>query len=150
MSAYFKSNSHIDGGTIKGVDITSSTLDMDLNRITSVKDPINPQDAATKKYVDDNINKTTITLSSSSYSVISSDVIGAFIITVTSLVTDGPMAIFKLGKSKSTKHAHIVRDISAPGDITLEQLHIRWLPSSGIELRKSGVNYDGDYCIKIV
>lgn len=150
MSAYFKSNSYIDGGSIKNVEITSSSLDMNLNNITNVKDPINPQDAATKNYIDNNINKSNVSLSGTSYSLISTELTGAFIITVTSLVTDGPMAIFKLGKSKSTKHAHIIRDISAPGDTTKEQLNIRWLPLTGIELHKTGVNYDGDYCIKIV
>jgi hypothetical protein len=49
---YFKSNSYIDGGIVKNVAISQSSLDMNNLPITSVQDPANPQDSATKNYVD--------------------------------------------------------------------------------------------------
>ena len=149
-SAYFKSNSYIDGGTITNVDITSSTLDMDLNRITSVQDPIDPQDAVTKKYIDDKLNEANITLTQTNYTLISTLLKGAYMLTINAIIEDGPVATFHIAKSKNTKQAHIVRLTSAPGDSSLEQLEVRWLPSTGIELHKTGLNYDGLYTVKIL
>ena len=60
MSVYFEGNAYIDGGTVTNVDvqnvaITASSINMNYQSITNVKDPFGLQDAATKNYVD---NKT--------------------------------------------------------------------------------------------
>ena len=82
--------------------------------------------------------------------MVSSKLKGSSHLIIEAIVDDGPSAIFFLSKSKATKHAHIVRTTSAPGDsINKEQLDIRWLPSTGIELKKTDVNFDGDYRVKI-
>ncbi|RKO93702.1 hypothetical protein BDK51DRAFT_30547 [Blyttiomyces helicus] len=47
---------HYGSAAIVGNTITTSTLDMNMNNITSVKDPLLPQDAATKLYVDEMID----------------------------------------------------------------------------------------------
>lgn len=148
--SYFKSNIKIDGESITNVDITSSTLDMNNNTITSVANPVNPQDAATKAYVDLVGEIVTITLTGTSYTSISSKTRGSVILIVESTSSDGPTATFNLSKSKNTKLAHIIRTSAAPGDsVNKEQLDVKWDISSGIELRKTDVNFDGTYRVKI-
>ena len=149
---YFKSNSYIDGGIVKNVAISQSPLDMNNLPITSVQDPTNPQDSATKNYVDSLGQHITVTLSSSNYTFITTTKLkGAVNLMIEAVVSDGPCAIFMASKSKSTKEAHIIRMTSSPGDsINREQLDIRWSPGSGIELKKTNTGFDGDYLIKIL
>jgi hypothetical protein len=148
---YFKSNSYIDGGFVKNVSISQSSLDMNNSPITSVQDPSNPQDAATKNYVDLLTSQFTISLSSTNYTLISNKLKGAVQLLIEADVSDGPCATFQASKSKSTKEAHILRQTSSPGDsINKEQLAIRWSPGTGIELKKTNTGFDGDYIIKIL
>jgi hypothetical protein len=147
---YFKSNSHINGGEIKNVDITSSTLDMNGQPITSVADPTNPQDAATKTYVDSVGEVIVITLTSTAYTTITAKLKGSSHLIIEAIIEDGPCATFFASKSTSTKHANIVRHTAAPGNsINKEQLDIQWLPGSGIELKKTNSNFDGTYRVKL-
>lgn len=145
MSAsYFKSTSYIDG-----TEIRNTSIDMNSKRITSVGDPINTYDAVNKNYVDSVGTVDNISLIDTDYTIISTKLIGSVHIIVSSIIPDGPCATFFASKSKSSKHAHILRHTSAPGDGSKEQLDIRWEPSEGIKLNKTGLNYNGSYSIKI-
>jgi hypothetical protein len=161
MSVFFESNSFIDGGQIQNVNITScsignsaittSSLDMNMANITSVKDPINNQDAATKKYVDDlEIRLMSITLSGTSYTQISTNIKGSYIVTISNEILNGPSGIFHITKSETIRSPHIVRTVAAPGYVSNVFLEISWPVNSGILLRKTGSQYDGSYKVKIM
>lgn len=157
-SVYFEGNAFIDGGQVHNTDvlyasIQQSSLDMNMQNITSVKDPIQPQDAATKKYVDNlYIIFQNITLSGTNYTKISDNLKGSYNITINNTVDFSPTATFYVSKSHPSKSAHIVRHTCAPGiqGNTLVLLEIRWLPNQGIFLRKTAAPFDGVYESKIM
>jgi hypothetical protein len=161
MSVYFEANAFIDGGQVQNLNILSctmgnssintSSLDMNMANITSVKDPINNQDAATKKYVDNlEIILKSITLSGTSYTEISTNVKGSYIITISNEILNGPSAIFHITKSETTRNAHIVRTVASPGYMSNVFLELTWNPNSTILLKKTGNQYDGSYKVKIM
>jgi hypothetical protein len=153
---YFEGNAYIDGGnitttTIGNCSISTSSLDMNNENITSVKDPIQSQDAATKQYVDDlGIRFNTVILNGTTENEIFSDQKGSFVITITNIVIDGPSAIFNLTKNRQNSQSHIVRTVAAPGSISNTLLQISWPPNSGIMLSKTDNNCDGEYRVKIM
>lgn len=161
MSVYFEANAFIDGGQVQNLNITSctignssintSSLDMNMANITSVKDPINNQDAATKKYVDNlEIILKSITLTGTSYTEISTNIKGSYIITISNEILNGPSAIFHVTKSETTRNAHIVRTVASPGYMSSVFLELSWNPNSTILLKKTGNQYDGSYKVKIM
>jgi hypothetical protein len=158
MSVYFEGNAFIDGGKVQNssvlfADIQNSTVDMDMKNITSVADPVEPQDAATKQYVDDlGVRISNVTLIDDNYTPISTFQKGSFVITVTNLVDFAPTATFYVSKSHQTRHAHIVRHTCAPGieNGTVVVLEIKWEPNQGLALRKTSSPFNGLYQIKIV
>lgn len=161
MSVFFEANAFIDTGQINNVlltgssisncIITTSLLDMNMQNITSVKDPINIQDAATKKYVDDlGIIVKAVSLIGNNNTLISNESIGSFVITVTNIVLNGPSAIFHITKNDPTKQSHIVRTVASPGINTNIFLELDWPIGSGIFIRKTGNAYDGSYKIKMI
>lgn len=154
-NGYFDSsilvNSSIGSSAISGSSITTSSIDMDMQNITNVKDPVQPQDATTKKYVDDlQIVFTTTTLTATTGSIISSNLKGSYVITITNEILNGPSGIFNVTKSESTQNAHIVRTVATPGLSSNVTLNITWPIGSGILLYKTGPSYDGSYRVKIM
>jgi hypothetical protein len=166
MSVCLEGNVFIDGGQGQNINITSSSignsniskssLDMlsntgVLQNITNVADPIAPQDAATKKYVDDlDITISNVTLTNTDTISISNYVKGSYVITISNLVFNGPSGIFHVTKSESSQQAHVVRTVSAPGNGTNVFLKITWPQNSGILLNKTGNNYNGSYRVKVM
>lgn len=161
MSVYFEANGFIDGGQVQNVNITScsignckittSSLDMNMDNITNVKDPINNQDAATKKYVDNlEIVLKSVNLNQTSFTEISTSLKGSYIVTVTNEILNGPSAIFHITKNESTRNAHIVRTVAVPGNNTSTFLELSWPINSSILLRKTGSQYNGSYKVKIM
>lgn len=153
---YFEGNAYIDGGnitltTIGNCSISTSSLDMNNQNITSVKDPVQQQDAATKQYVDDlGIRFNETTLNGTTPNVIFDDKTGSFIVTITNIIIDGPSGIFHVTKNRQGSESHIVRTVAAPGWSTNTLLQITWPPNSGILLSKTDNNYNGQYRIKIM
>lgn len=158
---YFEGNAFIDGGQVQNTNvtqssigncaITTSTLDMNFKNITSVADPINYSDAATKRYVDDlGIVISVVSLSGTSPSLISNNLKGSYVITISNLVLNGPSAVFNVTKSESTQHAHIARTVASPGQASRTLLKISWPPNSGIYLSKTESAYDGSYRVKFI
>lgn len=161
MSTYFEGNAYIDGGQLQNAivtntsigncNITTSSLDMNLQNITNVKDPVNNQDAATKKYVDDlSIVISNITLSGTSTTTISSSLKGSFVIKVDNLILNGPSGVFNITKSEASREGHCNRISASPGYNTSTTLRVSWPANSGILLRKTGSDYDGSYRVKIM
>lgn len=161
MSVFFEANAYIDTGQVNNVIltgssisncvITTSLLDMNMENITNVKDPINLQDAATKKYVDDlEIILKSVTLSGTNNTLITDNLIGSYIITISNVISNGPSAIFHITKNDPLKTSHIVRTVASPGNNTNVFLELSWPPSSGIYLKKTGLQYDGSYKVKII
>ncbi len=157
----YEGNAFIDGGQIQNLlvtassiascAITTSSLDMNLENITNVQDPINQQDAATKQYVDSlGVVITNVTLTGTTPIVISNHLKGTFRIHVSNLVLNGPCAGFDVAKNEANNQAHIVRNVSCPGLNSNTSLMVTWAVNSGITLSKNGTDYDGTYTIKII
>lgn len=167
MSFFFEGNGYFDGSIVIRSSIgnslisqsalTQSSIDMlsvlgFYQPITNVQDPVNPQDAATKKYVDDlGIVRSNVTLTGTTSIIISNVSKGSFVITVSNLVLNGPSGIFHVTKNEANNSAHIVRTVAAPGlSTTPVFLELLWPINGSIQLRKTGSAYDGSYAIKIM
>ena len=74
------------------------------------------------------------------------DTTGIMSICVSSLINDGPMAIFDVIKTDISIPGQVNRRISAEGKTTHEKLKITWPPNQGIFVNKTDINYDGGYC----
>ena len=164
MSVYFEGNAFIDGGQVKNASvtlssigncsITTSSLDMDLKNITNVKDPINPQDAATKKYVDDlEIYYYSVDLIGTTPVLVHTPNpnFGSFVITIKNLIPNGPSGVFHVTKNNPSKTAHIVRTVASPGPSTVF-LNVSWPANGGIylNLTKLETSVNGSYKVKIM
>lgn len=153
--AFTRANHIIDcNGQILNSSISSSSIDMNNSVIINHNTPVNGTDVVNKDYVDNSVSNGVstilINLSGTAYTTILSDTEGDIYISVKNIVTGGPSASFQLSKSDQLKHMHYIRMSSSAGTSTEERLNIRWEPSSNIELRKTGLNYDGQYRIKYI
>jgi hypothetical protein len=157
MSFYFEGNAYIDpayiiNSSISNSSITTSSLDMNLENITSVKDPILPQDAATKKYVDDLLffKTTDVSLSGTSGSFVLSPTKGSFMVKVSNLVSNGPSALFNISKSEHPRAGQVHRINATPGNSSDTTLLLEWVANSGLYLRKTSDLYDGSYNVVMI
>lgn len=133
--------------------VINSVIDMNGGVITSHGLPTSPTDVATKQYVDNLANSSnafTVTLTSTFYTTISTELEGNFSISARSTASGGPAASFKLSKNSPTSHPSFVRDSSNKGVITRETLDMLWDPGTGMSLKKTGNGYDGTYSVKII
>lgn len=161
-----RGNFYIDcGGKMNNSTITNSNiymrndgsgiLTMGGAKITNVALPTNPSDVATKNYVDTFLGGGSgsiiqVTLTGTSYSVVSPVLSGTVTLNVKNSISGGPSAIFNICKNEQLLIGNPTRTCSCAGLNTYERLQIRWLANSGIELRKTGVNYNGIYNITLV
>jgi len=153
--AFSKANHNIDcGGKIANSAITTTTIDMNGKVITSVGSAINPTDSTNKIYVDDKaasvIPTISVTLTGTSYVLITSILQGDYHISVKNKVPDGPCGAFFLAKSEANRYPSYTRLTSSAGLTTHERLDIRWDPGQGIELKKTGSNYNGNYSVRLI
>lgn len=166
MSFFFEGNgffddSYVTNSTMTNTIITTSaisksSIDMldasgNYQNITNVAIPMNPHDAVIKQYVDDlNIRIINHTLNNTVKTLITSDLSGSFVITVTNLVMNGPSATFHITKNTPEICGHVMRNTLAPGISSLTSLNIVWPAYSGPLLFKSDNNYNGTYRVKIM
>lgn len=156
MDSSILTNSSISNNIITTSQIKTCTIDMlsttgNYQNIINVKDPILPQDAATKKYIDNlGISIQNYTLSNTLGTLINSNLSGSFVITVKNLVLNGPSAIFNVTKNEQGNCGHVVRPAASPGTGTRITLDINWPVNTGIILYKNGAQYDGSYQVKIM
>lgn len=145
--AFSKNNSIITNG-----QILSSKVDMDNEKITTLATPTAGQDAVNKDYCDQNsangIPIITITLTGTAWNTVLVNTLGVFDILVSNVVVGGPTAKFTIMKSEASRNASIAKWGGTAGTTSLERLEIRWLPSTGIELRKDGAGHDGQYKLR--
>lgn len=157
MAVSFEGNAYLDpafitNSTITMSNITTSMLDMNMENINNVKDPITDQDAATKKYIDDIISSgTTVTsLTGTTGSLAFNITKGTYIVKVSNQVLNGPSALFQITKNEAAGASQIQRTCATPGDSSDTTLLVDWEPSLGIYVRKTSDLYDGDYVVQIV
>ena len=148
MSASFSKNN----STIINGQVLSSTVDMGNKKITTVATPTASQDAVNKGYCDQNsangIPTITVTLTGTNWNIILIDQLGTFDFIISNIVVGGPCGKFTLMKPDASRNASVQRWGSNAGSITFERLEMRWLPNTGIELRKNKVNYNGQYRVR--
>jgi hypothetical protein len=148
---YSETNAYIGSGYIENTSIVKSSIDMNLENITSVKDPINPQDAATKYYVDtavSSLSSSNVTLSGTSGTLISSMTSGVYIVKVVSNILNGPFATFNVLKPFGND-PKIDTVSQSPGKSPLTFLKIKW-DNTGMFLSKTSSSFDGSYSIVLV
>jgi hypothetical protein len=158
MAVYFEGNAYIDECHIQNTDITdciitNSSLDMNLENITNVKDPILPQDAATKEYVDSRVNgftTTNVNLVGTIGSLAFSIQKGNYFLKVNNLVTNGPSALFQIVKSEANRAGQVNRLAATTGLSSDNTLFIDWGINDDIYLRKCRGTYDGSYSVVLI
>jgi hypothetical protein len=144
--AFSKNNSIIQRGKI-----LSSTIDMNLNKITTLGTPVVDTDAVTKLYCDQNSSSEILfvnaTLSGTNWIEVIPDLIGVYDIFVVGQISGSACAKFTLIKNSQAKQASISRWSSSAGT-GLQRIEIRWLPNNGIEIRKNKIGQDGVYKVR--
>ena len=90
-----------------------------------------------------------VDLIGTAYTTILNEVEGAFFISVKNTIANGPAATFSITKNIPGNLPSIVTITSTPGAGSGEILELQWLANGPLELRKDGVNYDGQYCATI-
>jgi len=148
----------LEGTYIKGMRIVNSVIrstqiDMGYQPITSVADPQNPSDAATRYFVENVVSHAVrsvkVHICGTQYSQVAHLPAGSYIVTI-SPVNGGPTATFSVSKNLLVKEAHVARISSIPGESSMEELDLKWGASGPVMLRKTGPHYNGCYTVKII
>ncbi|KAJ3048880.1 hypothetical protein HK102_012613, partial [Quaeritorhiza haematococci] len=154
---FFDGNVNINGTAIGNVSIHGSTistsdLDMGNKRITSVGDPANPSDAATKLYVDQQLTANSqsfrIPLSRTTKTQVADIDRGAFLVTIMGEVPGSPVGVFHVAKASPVSHLHVVRCATSPGSGGT-YIDLMWPPNSPLFISKTAEDFDGFYQVRI-
>lgn len=135
---------------IENGKILNSTIDMNGGIIINHEDPINPTDVVNKRYVDNNTSSGSgeitgnIILSGITYAPLIVETSGVFNIKIMA-TNGGPVAVFSIAKTTPTGTRSYSRIESVAGGGSFERLELRWNSNDSIEVRKTGLNYDGVY-----
>lgn len=147
FASFGKSNSIIKNGKVLNSDI-----DMSTKVISSHGTPLQSTDVVNKTYCDQNTAGVLpiihINLVSTNWENVLPIQSGDLEISVFSTVQNGPCGKFLVSKNDSNRHSSIVRTMSFAGTTTNERLEIRWRPFEPIQLRKTGLQYNGQYRIR--
>ena len=153
MSVFLNGSIKTDHGFVTRSAITDSSIDMNIKKITSLQDPTEDLDAVNLRTLlshTTNISFIDITLIDTFPTVISDELRGAFIITVTGLTEGFPCATFHVCKTlKSTELQNISR-IESSTTSSGERLYLTWLANDKIKLYKDGTSSNGLYRIKLI
>lgn len=155
MFGFFRGNGVLTcNSQISNSQITTSTIDMNSGVITSHGAPVNGSDVVNKTYVDSlttsGIPSVTVTLTNTAYSSVLSATSGMIILLIKNQVTNGPSAVFMIGKSESTQEPAFFKPIDKQGLTSGEHLELKWDTGTGVQMRKTGNNYNGNYDVKYI
>jgi hypothetical protein len=139
---------------INNTSITNSSINMNGGVISSHGMPLFPTDVTSKQYVDSifesNFLDVNVMLVSTNWTPFTISILsGQLRVSVKNIVTGGPSGSFDLTKSISNSGACISRTSSMAGQNTNERIELRWLSNTTVEIRKTGIFYDGFYNIKL-
>ena len=118
--------------------------------ITSVQDPVQPQDAATKHYVDNKtFSQTTVPLFGTTISLLSSIKYGSLMVMIGPPDEGFPCGTFFVSKNSKTAKPFI-SSLSQFLGSQGESISFLWEDNSSLYIYKTGSNYDGNYPFVIV
>lgn len=147
MFPVFRTTASLFGGTLK-----NCLIDMALRPITNVGNPQSPQDSATKFYVDTLVPTYTIDLQADTKVYITNRKYGAFLVTVSSMDTGGPCAVYAVSRSTADDSLTITRGnrISSSRAVTGEFVEIEWTSEGDLYLYKTGLGANGTFLVKLI
>lgn len=135
-------------------NVINCFIDMQNLRIINLQDPIDLQDAVTKKYTDNLFNFGTptpilfptfnFTLTGTVPTLIMSNLIGSFDFYISG-PTGAPVGSFSIIKNDQTVQASITRHNSFCGISSKERLNITWNSNQGVYCFKDKINHNGTY-----
>ena len=153
---YFVGDAYLDGDEITNIDIhdsaiTKSTLDMNMERITSVHDPVEMQDAVTMKWANEQLKLafTTygVTLTGTDPVVLDDLPMGSYTVTIFPSEIGAPTAMYMIAKTDPSRKGFTNRlGMVSEGDTLI---HVEWVEYSPVTLRKSDSRWDGTYRVKV-
>ena len=133
--------------------VYNSMINMNDIKITMLHDPSDPQDAVNLRTLQNysgGFSSIIVVLTGTNKTTITTSTRGSFIITVTGSLTNSPCATFGISKADVDIDVKPNRISTSSGKTSYERLDLEWKAGEGIKLFKNGLNYDGNYIVKIV